>query len=134
MSENTETPKRKKPAKPKAAKPAADRHRPEFNDPIPVTTADIMEAVTTMDDTDLSEHHRAVTDLIASRREKARAELEAKAATIGATVKWPGTRKGETVPVKYRDAEGNTWAGRGVRPVWLRTAIENGAQLDDFLV
>jgi hypothetical protein len=26
--------------------------------------------------------------------------------------------KGKKVPVKYRDKEGNTWAGRGAQPVW----------------
>jgi H-NS histone family len=28
--------------------------------------------------------------------------------------------KGRKVAVKYRDKEGNTWAGRGAQPVWLR--------------
>src|SRR5262245_58730193 len=27
--------------------------------------------------------------------------------------------KGKKVPAKYRDKEGNTWAGRGAQPVWL---------------
>jgi H-NS histone family len=27
--------------------------------------------------------------------------------------------KGRKVPAKYRDKEGNTWAGRGAQPVWL---------------
>ena len=27
--------------------------------------------------------------------------------------------KGRKVPIKYRDKEGNTWAGRGAQPVWL---------------
>jgi H-NS histone family len=30
--------------------------------------------------------------------------------------------KGRKVPVKYRDKAGNTWAGRGAQPVWLREA------------
>jgi DNA-binding protein H-NS len=40
--------------------------------------------------------------------------------------------KGRKVPVKYRDKEGNTWAGRGAHPVWLREKIEAGAKLEDF--
>ena len=32
----------------------------------------------------------------------------------------------------YRDAEGNTWAGRGRRPAWLNEALEGGAALEDF--
>lgn len=35
---------------------------------------------------------------------------------------------------KYRDASGNTWTGRGFKPVWLRNAIAAGAKLDDFLI
>jgi DNA-binding protein H-NS len=42
--------------------------------------------------------------------------------------------KGRKVPVKYRDKEGNTWAGRGAHPVWLREKIKAGAKLDDFAV
>ncbi len=34
----------------------------------------------------------------------------------------------------YRDAEGNTWAGRGRRPTWLNEALERGAALEDFRI
>jgi DNA-binding protein H-NS len=36
--------------------------------------------------------------------------------------------------VKYRDANGNTWVGRGPRPQWLRDAMANGKELRDFAV
>src|SRR5262249_49754928 len=42
--------------------------------------------------------------------------------------------KGKKVPVKYRDKEGNTWAGRGAQPVWLREKLKAGAKLEDFSV
>jgi DNA-binding protein H-NS len=42
--------------------------------------------------------------------------------------------KGRKVPVKYRDRSGNTWAGRGAMPVWLRDKIKAGAKLADFAV
>lgn len=32
----------------------------------------------------------------------------------------------------YRDAEGNTWAGRGRRPAWLNEALARGKSLEDF--
>lgn len=35
---------------------------------------------------------------------------------------------------KFRDEAGNTWGGRGPRPVWLRTALANGKKLSDFAV
>jgi DNA-binding protein H-NS len=42
--------------------------------------------------------------------------------------------KGRKVPIKYRDKAGNTWAGRGAQPVWLREQLEAGAKLEDFAV
>ena len=42
--------------------------------------------------------------------------------------------KGRKVPIKYRDRSGNTWAGRGARPVWLREKLKGGAKLEDFAV
>ena len=35
--------------------------------------------------------------------------------------------RGRKVPVKYRDRAGNTWAGRGVQPRWLRDKLKAGA-------
>ena len=34
--------------------------------------------------------------------------------------------------VKYRDAQGNTWGGRGPRPRWLRDALAAGHDLTEF--
>jgi DNA-binding protein H-NS len=42
--------------------------------------------------------------------------------------------KGRKVGVKYRDRSGNTWAGRGAQPVWLRDKLKAGAKLEDFAV
>jgi DNA-binding protein H-NS len=42
--------------------------------------------------------------------------------------------KGRKVPIKYRDRTGNTWAGRGAQPVWLREKLKAGAKLEDFAV
>jgi DNA-binding protein H-NS len=36
--------------------------------------------------------------------------------------------------VRYRDDAGNTWVGRGPRPIWLREALKSGKQLQDFAV
>jgi DNA-binding protein H-NS len=32
----------------------------------------------------------------------------------------------------YRDADGNTWSGRGRRPAWLNAALAAGKTLDDL--
>ena len=42
--------------------------------------------------------------------------------------------KGRKVPIKYRDKVGNTWAGRGAQPIWLREKLKAGAKLEDFAV
>jgi DNA-binding protein H-NS len=45
---------------------------------------------------------------------------------------------GARTPVapKYRNLENpsETWAGRGLTPLWLKAAIEAGKSLDDFLI
>lgn len=43
-----------------------------------------------------------------------------------------GTRK--PVPIRYRDDEGNTWTGRGKQPNWLKAHVENGRDINEFLV
>src|SRR5262249_1110659 len=45
-----------------------------------------------------------------------------------------GARLGQKVPPKYRDKNGNQWAGRGAQPVWLRDALKGGAKIEDFLI
>src|ERR1700745_878186 len=42
--------------------------------------------------------------------------------------------RGRKVTIKYRDKSGNTWAGRGAQPVWLREKLKAGAKLEDFAV
>src|SRR5262245_19857414 len=67
------------------------------------------------------------------------AQLEEQLAMLGGGLK-TGRRgrrsamKGRKVAVKYRDKEGNTWAGRGAQPVWLREKLKAGAKLEDFAV
>lgn len=45
-----------------------------------------------------------------------------------------GPTKRVTQAAKYADGTGNTWAGMGPRPAWLRQALEAGQALEDFLV
>jgi DNA-binding protein H-NS len=40
--------------------------------------------------------------------------------------------RGSTRAVAYTDGQGNTWGGRGPRPRWLREALAEGKQLQDF--
>jgi DNA-binding protein H-NS len=55
----------------------------------------------------------------------------------GSERKTPGRksrRRGWKVPPKYRSPKGETWAGSGATPVWLREAIKSGKKADDFLI
>jgi DNA-binding protein H-NS len=42
--------------------------------------------------------------------------------------------RGRKAAIKYRDRSGNTWAGRGAQPIWLREKLKAGAKLEDFAV
>jgi hypothetical protein len=35
---------------------------------------------------------------------------------------------------KYRGPDGETWAGRGATPRWLKAALEEGKKIEDFLI
>lgn len=41
---------------------------------------------------------------------------------------------GRKVAPKFRDEQGNTWAGRGKRPLWLNKALASGRKLEDFAI
>jgi len=36
--------------------------------------------------------------------------------------------------IKFRDSEGHEWSGRGLKPKWLKQALESGKTLEDFRV
>jgi DNA-binding protein H-NS len=74
---------------------------------------------------------------------KRRAELQKQLERMGAIAVVGGRRvvrgggsvlRGRKVPPKYRSPSGDTWAGRGARPLWLVAAIKGGKKLDDFLI
>jgi DNA-binding protein H-NS len=64
-----------------------------------------------------------------------RTELERQLERLGGTAA-NGRRslKGRKVAAKYRDSDGNTWAGRGARPRWLVAALKKGKKLESFLI
>ena len=79
-----------------------------------------------------------VEHLFGVKAPKALAKKKAKSAGPRGTSESVGTRpsaaKGTKAAIKYRDAHGNSWSGRGSQPRWLRFAIEDGASLSDFEV
>ena len=42
--------------------------------------------------------------------------------------------RGVKVPPKYRGPEGETWAGRGATPRWLKALIKEGHSIEDFAI
>jgi DNA-binding protein H-NS len=76
-----------------------------------------------------------IEEVLAHRAALLREELSKLGHQIGSKVKFGGSSlKGRKVAVKYRDRSGNTWAGRGAQPVWLREKLKAGAKLEDFAV
>jgi DNA-binding protein H-NS len=53
----------------------------------------------------------------------------------GTKARGRGGRKGPVAP-KYRNPKdpSQTWAGRGLQPLWIRDAIKSGKKLDSFLI
>jgi DNA-binding protein H-NS len=46
----------------------------------------------------------------------------------------PSSLRGRKVPPKYRSPSGETWAGRGARPLWLVEALKRGRKIEHFLI
>lgn len=58
------------------------------------------------------------------------ADLSSRAPATGSARKPMGK-----VAAKYRNpATGDTWSGRGLKPNWLRAALEAGRKIEDFAV
>jgi DNA-binding protein H-NS len=88
----------------------------------------------------LMDLRKRVDEMLLERR----AELQKQLESMDRAVALVGNRrvvlggtsvlKGRKVPPKYRSPSGETWAGRGARPLWLVAAIKGGKKLDYFLI
>ena len=75
-----------------------------------------------------------IEEVLAHRAALLREELSKFGHQIGSKGKVRGSSlKGRKVAVKYRDRSGNTWAGRGAQPVWLREKLKAGAKWKTLL-
>jgi DNA-binding protein H-NS len=84
----------------------------------------------------LMDLRQRVDEMLVEHRAKLIEQLE-RIAVVGRLRIVRGGRsalKGRKVPPKYRSLSGETWAGRGARPLWLVDAIKGGKKLDDFLI
>lgn len=70
------------------------------------------------------------------------AQIKELAASIGVYVeisegeKKLTSRKGSSVPIKYRDPSNpkHAWTGRGMKPRWLTALLDQGRSLEEFQV
>jgi DNA-binding protein H-NS len=73
--------------------------------------------------------------VLSSKANELKNQLARLGGEIGPRMRGPrSSLKGRRVPIKYRDRSGNTWAGRGAHPLWLREKLKAGAMLQDFAV
>ena len=93
-----------------------------------------------MDVQALIDLRKQIEDTLVSQRstlERQLAALGGSIASIGGKVARGGrgsALKGKKVAPKYRGPDGETWAGRGATPRWLKAAIKEGKKLESFLI
>jgi DNA-binding protein H-NS len=80
----------------------------------------------------------AINEKITARRNELETELSelARHDPSGKPGKAGGRGSKKPVAPKYRNPKdpSQTWAGRGLQPLWIRDAIKSGKKLDSFLI
>ena len=85
---------------------------------------------------------RALEDKRKESRKTVIAQIRELAESIGVTVtitdgdRALSARKGSKVAAKYRNPHNpdQTWTGRGVKPRWLAALVNEGRQIEEFLI
>jgi DNA-binding protein H-NS len=80
----------------------------------------------------LKQQREAINRQIRDLEQKILEEIQAKAASLGYAVVRNGMPPAERTKPKYSDGNGNTWSGKGRKPLWLQQALEEGRNLEDF--
>jgi DNA-binding protein H-NS len=86
-------------------------------------------SLTTLSNEALCKLRDEIAALLNSRAKDLRRELDRLAA--GGTGSKAECKKAAP---KYRGPDGDTWAGRGLKPRWLTSALQEGKKLEDFLI
>jgi DNA-binding protein H-NS len=92
-------------------------------------------SLTTLSNEALCKLRDEIAALLNSRAEDLRRELDR--LTGGAVADGGGNgskTKGKKIAPKYRGPDGDTWTGRGVKPRWLTSAMNEGKKPEDFLI
>ena len=79
---------------------------------------------------DLKHARQQIDERIAKLEADMVKELEEKAAHFGMMLT---AKNGMAMNVKYRDGN-DSWSGKGRKPTWLLSKLNEGHQLDDFRV
>jgi DNA-binding protein H-NS len=89
----------------------------------------------------LMELRKRVAEALSGHRATIEKQLEALGSSIASLGRAKIARrgrgsslKGKKVAPKYRGPSGETWAGRGATPRWLKAAIKEGKKLESFLI
>lgn len=92
----------------------------------------------------IEDAQKALAERQKSERKEVIAKIHELAASIGVTVtidggKAPGkgsSLRGQKVAAKYRNPHnaGETWTGRGVKPRWLKSLVDAGKRIEDYLI
>ena len=85
--------------------------------------------------------HTDIGQLLKDKKEEALEKIRGQMENLGFTTSdlvpkpTKGNGKGHGAP-KYRDPDNpaNTYGGKGPKPTWLKQAIEDGRELEEFLV
>lgn len=96
------------------------------------------EQIRSMPFEELKTLHREIGALLAERKHEKLEEMRAQIAILGFTaadLAPPKTKAAHRSAAKYRNPEtGDVWGGRGHRPQWIKGALEDGRQLEEFLI
>lgn len=80
---------------------------------------------------------KSIDTLLTSKLDSAKKDLQSKLnyleGLFGETPKAGGKKK-RKVAAKYRGPNGESWAGRGMRPRWLTALIAEGRKAEEFAV
>jgi len=83
---------------------------------------------------------KVLKDKQENKRKEVLSQIKELASSIGVNVDITETgtrassRKGSSVPIKYRDPanSANKWTGRGMKPKWLKELLDQGRSIKDF--
>jgi len=83
------------------------------------------------------ERQKEIAEVVAEIKEKIQ-EYELSASDLGFSgfgrKVAKGMNKASSVEPKYKGPNGELWSGRGRQPVWMKEAIEQGKDKEDFAI